>query len=72
MTALTYAIAVIVILGFCALGLSIGLIVRNKGLTTCGRASTTVNGEEITCPSCGAHKGDACKREKEKEAHAQG
>lgn len=57
----TYAIVVLVILGFCAIGLSIGLIVRNKGLTTCGRAQANVDGEDITCPACSGKAAD-CKK----------
>lgn len=63
MTILYYAVAVIVILGLCVLGLSIGLLVRGKGLQTCGRAmTTTADGESITCPACGQGE---CKRKKE-------
>lgn len=55
-----YAIAIIVILAFCALGLSIGLILRGRALQTCGRAQTrTADGEEIVCPACGQGE---CKR----------
>ena len=55
MTVLTYIIAVVLILGLCALGLSIGLILRGKGLQTCGRAAMGAgeHGHEISCPSCG-------------------
>lgn len=62
MTILYYAIAVIVVLGLCALGLSIGLLLRGKGLQSCGRAQTTTgSGEAITCPACGQGE---CKRKK--------
>lgn len=62
MMILTYAAAVIVVLGLCAVGLSIGLLIRNKGLQTCGRAQTTVAGEDITCPACSGKASD-CKRQ---------
>lgn len=62
MTALTYAIVVIVILGFCVLGLSIGLLVRNKGLTTCGRAGAAMEGHDVSCPSCSGKSEDCRKK----------
>ena len=61
MTVLTYAIVVIVILGFCVLGLSIGLLVRNKGLSTCGRASAAMEGHDVSCPACSG-KAEDCKK----------
>ncbi|HMP75523.1 MAG TPA: hypothetical protein PKE12_04425 [Kiritimatiellia bacterium] len=68
MTILYYAVAVIIILGLCALGLSIGLLLRGRALQTCGRAQTkTGDGEEISCPSCGAGE---CKRKKEEAVAA--
>ncbi len=60
---LTYAVAIIVILGLCAVGLSIGLLIRGRALQSCGRAQTrTADGEEITCPACGQGE---CKRKDE-------
>jgi hypothetical protein len=62
MTILSYAVAVIIVLGLCALGLSVGLLLRGRGLQTCGRAQTkTGDGEEITCPACSGKASD-CKR----------
>lgn len=61
MQMLAYAAAVIVVLALCALGLSIGLIVRNRGLTTCGRAQTPQGDDDITCPACSGKSAD-CKR----------
>lgn len=68
MTILYYSLAILVILGLCALGLSIGLLLRGRGLQSCGRAQTrTGDGEEITCPACGQGE---CRRKKEEEAAA--
>lgn len=61
MSVLTYAIAVIVILGLCVLGLSIGLLVRNKGLTTCGRAGAQLGDHDVSCPACSGKSAD-CKK----------
>lgn len=57
---LSYAIAIVLILGLCTAGLSIGLLLRGRALQSCGRAQTrTSDGEEITCPACGQGE---CKR----------
>ena len=58
----TYVIAVVVILGLCAVGLSIGLILKGKPLQSCGRV-VTASGEQIACPSCGSKTGD-CEKDK--------
>ncbi len=64
---ITYAIAIIVVLTLCGLGLSIGLILRGKALHACGRATEAANahGHEIECVNCSGKSG-ACKREKAK------
>ncbi len=46
-------IAAIVVVGLCALGLSVGLLLRGKSLQTCGRA-VGANGESLGCASCGS------------------
>lgn len=56
-------VVIAVILGLCALGLSIGLIVRGKPLRSCGSAARDAHGNEITCGLCGG-KGGECRREK--------
>lgn len=61
MTVLTYAIAVLVVLGLCVAGLSVGLLVRNRGLTTCGRATADMHGHDVSCPSCSGRESD-CKK----------
>lgn len=62
MTILYYAVAVIIVLALCALGLSIGLLLRGRELQSCGRAQTkTGAGEDITCPACSGKASD-CKR----------
>jgi hypothetical protein len=60
MTILTYIVVTVVILIFCALGLSIGLLLKRRGLTTCGRGAEAHQNEDITCPAC-ENRG-ACKR----------
>ncbi len=68
MTILYYAVAVLVVLGLCALGLSIGLLLRGQALQSCGRApARTGSGEEIACPACGQ---GGCGRKKDEEADA--
>lgn len=61
---LTYAIAIVVVLALCALGLSVGLLLRGRPLQTCGRAAATAqdHGHEISCPTCG--NPGTCKRKK--------
>ena len=64
---ITYAIAIIVVLALCGLGMSIGLILRGRSLQTCGRAAEAAHahGHEIECASCSGKSGE-CKREKAK------
>ena len=64
---ITYAIAIIVVLTLCGLGLSIGLILRGKAMHACGRATEAANahGHEIECVNCSGKSGE-CKREKAK------
>ena len=66
---LTYAIAIIVVMGLCVLGLSIGLLLRGKGLQSCGRAAQAAgeHGHDITCATCSGKAGE-CRREREKGA----
>ncbi len=62
MSILTYAIAVLVILALCVVGLSIGLLLRGKGLRTCGRAAEDAGQEhDIECAACSGRSAD-CKR----------
>jgi hypothetical protein len=60
---LTYAIAIAVVLGLCVLGLSIGLILRGKGLQSCGRAALGGAHGNISCPACSGKDGE-CRKEK--------
>ena len=45
---------------FCALGLSIGVLLKRRGLTTCGRGAADLENKDITCPAC-ENRGE-CKR----------
>ena len=60
MTILTYIVVTIVILAFGALGLSIGVLLKRRGLTTCGRGASDLENKDITCPAC-ENRGE-CKR----------
>ena len=60
MTILTDIVVTIVILAFCALGLSIGVLLKRRGLTTCGRGASDLENKDITCPAC-ENRGE-CKR----------
>jgi hypothetical protein len=60
-----YAVSIAAVLALCALGLSIGLLLRGRALQSCGRAQTrTAEGEDIACPACGQGE---CKRKAESE-----
>ncbi len=52
MTILTYVAVVLVVLTFCGLGLSIGVLMKRRGLTTCGRGASDLHDKDITCPAC--------------------
>lgn len=65
-----YFILVSVIVGVSLLGMSIGLIFRNKPFTSCGRASAKFNGEAMGCSVCSG-KGDGASCERQKESHAE-
>ena len=41
---------VLAIFALCFLGMAVGILIRNKGFTTCGNA--TLKGEKVSCPSC--------------------
>ncbi len=49
---LTYIAAVVIVVAVCILAMSVGLIFRNRGFTSCGCASITFRGEKIRCPGC--------------------
>ncbi len=49
---LVYIGAVIVVLAVCILAMSVGVIFRNRGFTSCGCARIRFRGEDIRCPAC--------------------
>ncbi len=49
---LIYVVAVTVVVALSALAMSVGVIFRNKGFTSCGCARTKFRGEDIRCPAC--------------------
>lgn len=63
----TYFIVTVIILAVCLLGMSIGLILRNKTFTSCGRAARDFDGEPIRCAACGEQvkpDGEGCGRKR--------
>lgn len=60
MTILTYIAVVLIVLTFCGLGLSVGLLLKRRGLTKCGRGEGDAENKDITCPAC-ENRGQ-CKR----------
>lgn len=55
----------VVVVGLCLLGMSVGLIFRNKTFRACGNAARDFDGEPIECAACGG-KGDpaTCRRKR--------
>jgi len=52
------------LLALCMLGMAVGLIIRNKGFTTCGRAAASaLGGGGGSCSVCGAGSGECRKKE---------
>ncbi len=71
MQALTYILVTVVIIGLCGLAMSVGLIIRNKTFTSCGRAARDYDGKQIRCAACGdtdEADGTSCKRERDRAA----
>lgn len=50
------------IFAFCLLAMAVGIIIRNKGFTTCGRAAAESGG---SCSVCGQASGGTCRKETE-------
>ncbi|HMP97815.1 MAG TPA: hypothetical protein PKA51_12905 [Kiritimatiellia bacterium] len=47
----------------CMVAMAVGIIIRNKGFTTCGRAAAAaMEGGDGTCSVCGSGSGGACKK----------
>lgn len=52
---------------FCMVAMAVGIIIRNKGFTTCGRAAAAaMEGGDGTCSVCGSGSSD-CKKKKTAE-----
>ncbi len=62
---LAYTVLTIVIIGLCLLGMSVGLIFRDKTFRACGNAARDFDGEPIQCAACGG-QGDpkTCRRKR--------
>ena len=58
----------IIVFGFfaiCMVGMAVGIILRNKGFSTCGRAAAdAMEGGDGKCNVCGMTAGGACSRKK--------
>lgn len=53
------------ILAACMIGMAVGIIIRNKGFTTCGRAAAAAMEEgDGKCSVCGVSAGGGCKNKK--------
>lgn len=53
------------IMAFCMLAMAVGIIIRNRGFTTCGRAAAeAMDGGEGKCTVCGMTSGGACTKKK--------
>jgi len=49
----------------CMLAMAVGIIIRNKGFSTCGRAAAAVmEGGDGTCSVCGAGASGECSKKK--------
>jgi hypothetical protein len=59
-----YMAASVVLIALCLLGMSVGLIFRNRAFSSCGRAARDFNGEPIRCAACGGadEPASACRR----------
>ncbi len=54
---------VFIIFALCILGMAVGIIIRNKGFSTCGRAAAAaLEGKEGVCSVCGSGSSE-CKRD---------
>lgn len=61
-----FFLLVLGIFAVCMVAMAVGIIIRNKGFTTCGRAAAAaMEGGEGTCSVCGAGSG-SCRKKEEK------
>lgn len=53
------------IFALCMVAMAVGIIIRNKGFTTCGRAAAAaMEGGEGKCSVCGVSAGGECSKKK--------
>ncbi|HMP89938.1 MAG TPA: hypothetical protein PJ991_07045 [Kiritimatiellia bacterium] len=51
------------IFSVCLVAMAVGIIIRNKGFTTCGRAAAAaLEGKEGVCSVCGSGSNQQCKK----------
>ena len=56
---------VLTIFAACLVAMAVGIIIRNKGFTTCGRAAAAaMEGESGVCSVCGSGTSQCKKKEK--------
>ncbi len=54
---------------FCMLAMAVGIIIRNRGFTTCGRAAAAaMEGGDGTCSVCGAGSSECRNKKKDPAA----
>jgi len=60
---------VIGVFAVCMVAMAVGIIIRNKGFTTCGRAAAeAMEGGDGKCSVCGVGSGECQKKKKPEEA----
>ena len=56
---LTLLIVSMAVLALCVLAMAVGVMIRNRGFSSCGCASITYRGQKIRCPGCTEKDEDA-------------
>lgn len=58
-------LTVLGVFAVCMIAMAVGIIIRNKGFTTCGRAAAqAMEGGEGKCVVCGMTSGGECSKKK--------
>lgn len=58
-------LTVLGVFAVCMIGMAVGIIIRNKGFTTCGRAAAeAMEGGDGKCAVCGVAAGGECTKKK--------
>jgi hypothetical protein len=60
-----FFLIVLGVMAVCMLAMAVGIIIRNKGFTTCGRAAAqAMEGGDGSCSVCGVSAGGTCNKKK--------